>query len=437
MRDIFLMLIIFGSIPFILHRPWIGILVWSWIGYMNPHRLSWTLQNFPVAALVGGALLVGLVFSREPKRLPWNSLTVTWVLFIVWMNVTTLFALFPDDAVAQWDKVMKIQLFSFITLMLIQSKERINWLVTTIVLSVGFFGFKGGIFFILAGGEYKVWGPPDSFIADNNALALALLMAIPLMRYLQTLLHQKYLRYGLIAITGTAIVSVLGSYSRGAFLGGFAMILWTLLKSRKKAYVIALLLIAIPIGISLIPEKWTQRMESIGEYQLDRSAMGRVNAWLFAYNLASERPLVGGGFNTFEREIFKRYAPDPDLFQGAHSIYFEILGEHGFVGLFLFLLLGFLAWRSSVWIMRNASALPDMRWAVGLANMCQLSLIGYAVSGAFLGLAYFDLYYHIVCLIVLTRYVVERRITEVAAGASSAAVAETPEADERRESVRN
>ena len=45
-----LLTIVFGSIPLILSRPFFGIIMWSWIAYMAPHRLTWGVAyDFPVA----------------------------------------------------------------------------------------------------------------------------------------------------------------------------------------------------------------------------------------------------------------------------------------------------------------------------------------------------------------------------------------------------
>jgi probable O-glycosylation ligase (exosortase A-associated) len=116
MRDMFVTLVVFGSLPFILARPFVGILMWSWIGYMNPHRLSWGFTtDFPFAQVIALATLAGLIFSREPKRIPWTRETVLLVLFILWMLVTTFFAFHQDAAWMQMEKVAKIQLMTFFT----------------------------------------------------------------------------------------------------------------------------------------------------------------------------------------------------------------------------------------------------------------------------------------------------------------------------------
>jgi probable O-glycosylation ligase (exosortase A-associated) len=412
MRDLAVLAIIFGSLPFILSRPYIGILVWSWISYMNPHRLTWSTQEFPVAAIVAVTLFLGILLSKEPKRLPWTPVTVTWLVFILWISLTTLFALVPDDAALQWKKVMKIQLISFLTLLLMQQRLRINWLVIVIVASIGFYAVKGGIFTALTGGIYTVWGPQGSFIGGNNEIGLAIIMMIPLMNYLRYIAPYKWLRMMLLGSILLSGLSVLATYSRGAFIAAGAMVIFLAWKSQKRFVFLAGILLVVPLLLTFMPERWHERMSSITEYSQDESAMGRINAWHFAFNLASDRILTGGGFETFHPDLFHHYAPDPLDIHDAHSIYFEILGEHGFIGLFLFLLLGLLAWRTAKWVVRQAHDAPDLRWAKHLAAMVQVSLVGYAVGGAFLGLAYFDFYYHLIGIIVLTRLLVERQLAD-------------------------
>lgn len=414
MRDLLVTMLVLGSLPFIMMRPWIGILVWSWIGYMNPHRLAFGFAfNFPFAMLVAAVTFMALVFSRGEKRhFPLTPLTGVWLAFIFWMNVTTVFALNPEGAWAEWDRAMKIQLFALLTVYLINSEARVKALVWVIALSLGFFGAKGGLFSIASGGQYLVFGPPGSFFAENNTLALALIMTLPLVYYLQQNAPKRWLRWGMAGLIGLMMLSILTSHSRGALLAGSAMLAFLILKSRHKVRFAIAALIAVPLMLSFMPEKWFDRMSTISTYDQDASAMGRINAWYFAYNLALDRPVVGGGYLVFTPELFLEYAPVPDDFHDAHSIYFEVLGEHGFVGLGLFGLLGWLTFRSGSWVIRAAKERPDLVWARDLAAMIQVSLIGYAVGGAFLGLAYFDLYYHLVAITVILRHLVQTRLAE-------------------------
>jgi probable O-glycosylation ligase (exosortase A-associated) len=123
------------------------------------------------------------------------------------------------------------------------------------------------------------------------------------------------------------------------------MLVFFWLKSRTKVATAFMLVMLVPVAWQFMPEAWHARMDTIQTYEEDPSAMGRINAWKMAFNLAQDRPFVGGGFDIYNPTVFGRYAPVPDDIHAAHSIYFQMLGEHGFVGLALFLFLWFLVWR--------------------------------------------------------------------------------------------
>jgi len=397
MRDIFVLLVVLGSLPLILYRPYIGILVWSWLAYMNPHRLSWGFAyDFPFAQIVAMVIMVALVFSKEPKKIPWTRETIVLVVFIFWMLVTTLNANYGDLAWAQFIKVIKIQVATFLTLIIMNDKNRLVLLAWAIALSLGFFGVKGGIFTALTGGSQHVLGPYGTFIGGNNELGLALIMTVPLMRFLQLTHEQKWIKMGMTGAMALTFIAILGTQSRGALLGVAAMGFMLAMKSRRRVMLLTMMILLIPVALMIMPDSWYERMGTIQTYEEDASAQGRLIVWKKAINIALDSPITGGGFETF--------AGGRDV----HSIYFEVLAEHGFVGLFIFILLAVFAWRSCSQIIKRTKDSIDKKWMGDLASMLQVSLLGYAISGAFLGLAYFDLYYHLIAMIILLRYLDEK-----------------------------
>ena len=421
MRDILVTLIVAGLIPIILRKPYVGILTWVWLSVMNPHTQGWGFAvDFPFAAIIGALTLVSLFINKVPKTAPNVPVVIVFVAFILWMNITTFFALHPDLVYEQWEKVMKIMLMSYVTFILIRDKKHVQLLIGVIVFSLAYYGVKGGIFTLTSGGQHRVWGPGNSFIAGNNEIALALITTIPLLYYLQVTTKNKLAKYGLVAAMLLCAIAALGSYSRGALLALAAMggFLW--LKSQHKIRLALLLILSIPLILAYMPEQWTERMDSINTYEQDRSVAGRFNAWGMAYNLTKDRPIVGGGFVVTTRELFTRYANDVgDEPRAAHSIYFQALGEHGYVGLGLYLLLGFLTWRSGDWIIRNTKDLKEYQWASNLASMIQVSLVGFASGGAFLSLLYFDVPYYLMVAMVATRIIVEKALEEKEAALDS------------------
>ena len=409
MRDLFVTVVVFGTLPFILARPYIGILLWGWLGYMNPHKLSWGFaHDFPFAQITALVILVGLFLSKEPKNIPWTIETRILITFIIWMFITTVFSMYPHLAWVQWDKVWKIQLMTFVTIILMQDKWRVQAMIWIIALSLGFYGFKGGIFTILTGGAYAVYGPAGTFIYGNNEIGLALIMTIPLVRYLQLTTENPFIRQGLSITMWLCVVSVIGTQSRGALVGLAIMGMVLVAKSRKKFFMIVFMAVLVPVIINFMPESWHSRMDTIQTYEQDASAMGRINAWWMAFNLAKDNSL-GGGFECFIYPSYALYAPNPNDVHDAHSVYFEVLGEHGFIGLTLFLLLGLSTLYSARKIIKAAKEFEETKWMSDLAAMVQVSLIGYAASGAFLGLAYFDLYYHLVAIIVICKILLEKQ----------------------------
>lgn len=413
MRDLLVTIIVFGSLPFILRKPYVGVLMWVWISVMNPHTQGWGFAtNFPFASVIAATTLLSLMLTEERKGIPVTPVTIALIAFVAWINVTTLTALLPEFVYRQWSTVMKVMLMTLVTMMLIRDREQIQRLVWVLVVSLGFYGVKGGIFTIASGGTMMVWGPGKSIIGGNNEIALALVMTIPLMHYLQTLTERKLVRHGLTAAMGLSALAALGTYSRGAFLAIVVMAAFLAAKSRYKIRIGILVLASLPLMIGFMPDKWSSRMDTILEYQTDGSANGRINAWWMAFNLAKDRPLVGGGFEIYEPQFFMRYAPNPDDVHAAHSIYFQALGEHGFVGLGLFLLLALLTWRTGNWIIRHTEKMDDLKWAHDLAKMIQVSLVGFAVGGAFLSLLYFDVPYYLMAILVATRVLVEKHLRQ-------------------------
>ena len=298
MRDLLILFMVIGSIPLIFMRPWIGIIMWCWLGFMNPHRLTWGFAyDFAFAQLIALATLAAIVISKEKKRFDLTPLVIVWLAWILWMNVTTYFALEPAGTVKDYDRAMKTMLFAFLTILLINNEIKVRALVWITVLSLGFFGVKGGIFSATTGGNYLVWGPPGSFIEGNNELGLALVMTIPLMFYLVFTEENKWIKRGMMGAIGLTALAVLTTFSRGAFLalGGMGVFLW--LKSKRKIVVGLAFVIAIPLLLGFMPDTWVERMWSIRSYDDDGSAQGRFNAWWF-------RLLSGAGSPATRRWIW-------------------------------------------------------------------------------------------------------------------------------------
>jgi probable O-glycosylation ligase (exosortase A-associated) len=402
-RDLIIVAIVFSAAIMALRRPWIGVMLWTWISVMSPHRLTWGFAySMPVAMIAALAVLTGLIFTRD-RDSPLKGAPVTWLIaFAVLMTTSWMFGMDPSGDFAQWDKVMKIYLMTLVALVLLRNKYHIMAFAWVTAGSLGLLAIKTGVFTVLGGGKSRVWGPEGSFINDNNEFGLAMIMTIPLLHFLQLQVRSRLVKHALSFTMLMCFAAALGTHSRGAILAAGAMAVMFWVRSRNKGAIGLLILLGLVAILPVMPQEWWDRMATIREYQDDGSAMGRINAWGVALEVAKHN-LFGGGMSYQYQLFFSLYGVYENIVRAAHSIYFQILGNHGFIGLFLYLGIWFSTYRTAGWLRQNARSEPQAAWAAELGAMVQVSLIGFAVGGAFLSLAYYDLPYNMMVMVVLAR----------------------------------
>lgn len=440
MRDIALTLVLALLLLRTLRRAETGAYLWAWLSLMNPHRMTWGFAGgIPFAQLAAGFTFIGLLFSRDRRPPPMSGGIVLMLMLWGWMTVTSIFSINPSDLVwERWVFMTKIFVMLLVTLMLVHSRQRMEILIWTVVGSIFFFSVKGGVFTILTGGNFRVWGPPGGMLEGNNPLAVATLIVMPLAYYLYTTLHSFWLRRGMGACMVLSGISVLGSQSRGALVALLAMAMVFGLKSKHPVRFSLGIVVMLVIGIAFMPAAWTARMDTIQDYQGDTSALSRIYTWTTLWNMAVDRPLVGVGFRSEVLETFQKYVPnDPKyvgLFEGkswvSHSIYFEAMGEHGFVGLFLFVGMYGWVWFAGGRLAKRASTMPEFQdWMPTLLRMCQVGVVAYAAGGAFLSLMKLDLPLYLLAFVTMCKVMLDQATSTPATQAVAAPVAERALAD--------
>ncbi len=392
---VFMMAMMGGMLPMTIARPFVGVILWCWISFQNPHELTWGMSmTIPWAMMIFAATIMGCLGAREPKSFPINATTVLIALFIVLISLTSLTALAPPEMVEyKWSFVAKSFFAQLLILALLTERRRIHALIWVMVISLGYYGLRGGVFTLTHAGNYRVLGPPMTMITDNNHLAAGLLVCMPMMNYLRMQSRHRLVRLGLLVVMVFTLFSILGSYSRGALIGLGAMSLFLWWNSPHKIVSAAVVGVALAGAISFMPPSWTARMSTIDSSHVDDSAQGRLNIWHASWKIALARPLTGGGFMApYRQNIVDEYDYGTTA-RAVHSIYFEVIGEHGFPTFFVWLgitLAGIVnTWR----IIRATRKVPELRWAYDLAKMAQVSIIAYLVAGTFLSLCYWDFYF--------------------------------------------
>lgn len=399
MRDLLVVTMVGAVLPFILRWPHVGVLAFSWISIMNPHRLTFGFAySLPYAFLLFTLTIGVWLLSKERKLPPLVAPTWALALFTLWIGYTTVHAWLPEPAFHKFDRSLKVILGAVLVAILIDRRERVIQFVWVLCLSMGFYGVKGGLFTIITGGDNRVWGAPDTFMEDNNALALSLVMITPLMYFLFLESRNRWVKAGVLAMMLLTLVAVFGTYSRGGLLAlaGMGALLW--LRTKHKMITLVAIFVIGTVALANAPPAWLDRMASIQTYSEDPSVQSRFRSWGFALDVAAESPITGGGFQVFRlNEVIEK---GELTYLNAHSIFFEVLGEHGFVGLILFVFLGMAVFFSCSYVMARARIYPELEWAGRLGSCAQVTLAGYAIGGSFLNMAFFDLLYFVLALVI-------------------------------------
>ncbi len=422
MRGLVLFIVFFSALPFIfLSGPFWGILMWYWISLMNPQQAVWgsVFGTFPYALIVAVATLLSWLMSRdEPKFPPLNKTTWLLVVLGIWISVTSVFGTGPANEIYdQWNLAEKMLLMTIVAFTLTTTRERLDQLIVVCSLSIAFWGIKGGLgSLLMSGGASKVYGPAASMIGDNNDLGVALTMVLPLLFYIRDRFQRPSLKWPLLALIGFTFLGDILTYSRGALVALLAMggMLWW--RSRRKLATAVLIAFAALAVWNFAPAPWLNRMGTIETYQQDASAENRIYVWHLAWDMAMKRPVTGGGVHwSFAPHTVNRilgYTGLPPLMRprAPHSNWFQMLGDHGFVGLAIFIAVLISLATDARWLVRHSRGDPDLLWANNLGRMIQASLIGYCAGGSFATQALYDGFYALVIIGAAARRIVAAEI---------------------------
>lgn len=421
MRDLLLVAIFPILLYFIFKRPYIGVSLWMWSAMFFPNGWVWGFaSSLRYNLLIAAATILSYVFQKDKIKTELSGLTVLILFFFIWTTISSAFTISnPDIVWFEWGIFLKIIVFYIFCILTIKTKHHVNVFLWAITLSAAYFGAAEGLKYIITAGGHVVEGIPGSRLRDRNELALAVNMTIPIIFFLLSQTKQKWLRLALIGAVFFNIVAIVGSFSRGGLLGLIVLGGYYFLQSKRKFLVSAVLIVCVGVGSTFVSDKWTNRMDSINTMEQDSSFLGRVVAWKQAVLMAADHPIFGGGFKAGQNPaVWFLYADDFDnldfIFdtseyvvvypKAAHSIYFQVLGDQGLLGLFIFLAILLMSYRKFVWVTKNTSD----EWLIGLARMLKVSLVAYCAGGAALSLPYFDFSFALFALANVLSEIVQR-----------------------------
>lgn len=423
MRDLVVFLFFLSILPLALSNAFVAFLLWTWAGLVaiNSYLYGFMaaipmVQIFAVVTLalvMIPSMRVGMVYRS-------SGVVIIFLLIVIHGLFSATFAYpgLPHNWIIYTNMVKTILLCMFMPFF-ITNRHRVNIYVMLVAGAVCFHGLLDGLKFIASGGGHNAYGIPK--FGDNNHYALVLLMTVPLLLYVFRYASAKIVKLAALGAFFLTFFAVLATDSRGALLTLMAMGLWLILLSKHKIMGLVIAAVLVTLTMQFAPAEWFDRMDTIKTADEDRSFMGRVTAWKRASAIALENPVLGGGFHAgqgvsiYEQFRYKQGllgfvdTPDTGYAAATHSIYFEVMGDLGFVGFLLFMAALASVFYNRRRILRRVSADPArLEWAGDLANFIAAGMVAYMVGGAALSAAYFELPYYLIMLMQVLWHVVDQ-----------------------------
>lgn len=436
MRDLMFALMMLLAVPLAIARPFNAYLLWAWTAVVVPTSYFYGFMADARLNFLFALLTLLLIFlGRVPWKL-YQANRVTWLYLLFLVHATLVFfvayPLNPHNE-QYYGFLFKGLLFCLLMPFFIRERLHMHALIIVIVLGFGLHGVLNGLKTVASAGGHNVVGPSGTMIADRNHLSTALALALPLIYYLFQQSRHRLIRWGFLGGFVLVALAIAGSGSRGGFIALTVVLGWLVMTSRKRWSALVLVAILALLFFNLAPAEWFNRLSTIEDAGEDASFMGRVIAWKVSSALALSNPIFGGGFHAVQIQgIWDQFKAAPGLLgflnlpipefsaKAAHSIYFEVMGDMGFVGLFIFMTILLHALRSRFVIKRQLHSMgPQWLWARDMADMLMLGIVAYMAGGAAVSLAYFEVIYMVVMLMEMLRLHVDRAVVAARAVSSN------------------
>lgn len=433
MRDMMMFFGMLALVPMSLMSTFGAYLLWGWTGVLTPANYLYGFMQGVRYNLMFALITMVLMLLRgaaDKGKIESSPTVVLLAAFAIHSSLCAAFGYANNPFnLDYYSNLLKILVFVLFMPVLLTKRYRVHAVLIMILLGLGLHGVLEGLKYLASGGGHKVEGIPMSMIGDNNHFATALVMSVPIAYYLFTYSANKLVRFGFLCTALLLVVAVVGSYSRGAFVSLSVVGAWLVFKSRNKLMTALIVIVAAGGIMFLAADTWFDRISTIQTANNDSSFMGRVSAWRASSAIALQNPVFGGGFHSlqvgyvwaqfrFETGLFP-FIDVPaefvrDLPRAAHSIYFEVLGDQGFVGFAIFLALLVNAQLTSRKVRRLAKEIGSKAdWARDLSNMLSVSLLAYMVGGASVSLAYYEIVYVLMMLIEVLRIMLSKQLKEI------------------------
>lgn len=392
--------------------PFVFTLGYLWVDTFRPQELSYLyLPTIPVSMIMAVAALGGYVVLDRKNPPPLRAQTVLTLMLGLWVCLTTMIAVAPEAAWPKWDWAFKTIMFSAFIPFVIRSRLQIEAFIQVYVLALAVHFMSAGVKTALGGGGYgrslSAAGNTNSGLAEGSTLAAVSIMLIPMILYLMrhSILVPRNLlaKLGYLGMVALALAASVGTFARTGLIGLVVLAVALFLTTKRKILTGSAIAVAAITIVTFASATWESRISTIQDFQNENSALGRILVWKWTLDFVKEHPL-GGGFNAFvvNEIIFPPAEGQTEALvvksKAFHSIYFEVLGEHGYVGLALFLGLIAVTLFSLLRVIQRTRGDPELLWCNDLGKALLTGLVVLLACGAFIGIAFQPMLYYMFAL---------------------------------------
>jgi putative inorganic carbon (hco3(-)) transporter len=395
--------------------PFVFTLGYVWVDTFRPQSVAYIILNqIPVALIMGAVALMGyaLMDRRSPPRL---TLATTLTLMMgCWVTMTMVWAEMPEQGWEKWDWAFKTVMFSAFIPLAIRSRIQIEAFAQTYVFSLAANFIPFGVKTMISGGGYgRNLGLEggNSNLSEGGLLSTICLMAIPLClhlaRHTQLLPRTRLVALGYGGLCVLALVTALGTFERSALVGLAVMGAYMLTRSRHKVLFGVCLAAVVVVVLYVMSARWDARIATIQDPTRDTSALTRLLVWKWTFDYALAHPF-GGGFMTYLVDRLTYPNGEVAFGRAFHSIYFEVLGEQGWVGLGLLLGVAGSTFFGLRRLAKRVRKVPHLAWCADMSDALQTGLAVFMTAGAFVGISFQPAFWYFIAMSVSLREYVRR-----------------------------
>lgn len=395
-----------------LRRPFLWVLAYLYVDILSPQKISWfLLASIPISLIVFIAAFGGWLIADDKRDVRFGLRQTLILLLLLWCGYTTMGADFPAEAAHKWSWVWKALVFALFLPLTLRTRLRIEGAALTMVLAAGAIIIGGGIKTALGGGGY---GSLNLLVNDNtglyegSTLSTIAIAIIPLIvwtaRYGTVFPPDWRVRLFAAALTFACLMIPVGTQTRTGLLCIGLLGVLSLRRVKRRFLYLGLMGAAGLMALPFLPQSYTERMTTIESHQTDESASTRIAVWKWTWDYVQDHPF-GGGFEAYRGNRIRYAMKDAETDGGVtdvetnyivdagrayHSAYFEVLGEQGFPGLIIWLLLqasGLIQLEIASRRLRKSED-PKDRADASLANALQQGHLVYLLGALFIGVAY-------------------------------------------------